>query len=633
MELEETGSSAGQAAGETASDVDAGTRGSAASAVSAPAGAAGAAPFPSRPLAFLWHFVRRRRFIHAAAVAAVIGAASCACLAQYGLKLIVDASGEGAVNVSRVWWALAVFLGLLAAESALWRAGSYFGFRAILSDKAAIKLELFAHLSGHSGRYFAERMSGALVSRVSATGDSVQQLLTIGLFTITPIFTDFCVASMMLALIDWQLVAALVAFIAVSDGVLVVFSRGGARRHIAHAGRSAEAGGELADVLSNIWLVKAFSGRARELARFERLFDAEAAAHRNSLFYVERMRIAHDIGLWLMAASILGWSVHLWSRGRISAGDIILIAATVFRVLRYSRDLTFALVNSTQFLAHLAEAVRVIGERHAVVDRPDARGVAPTRGSIAFARVHFTYPGGRSVLRDFSLEIAPGQRVGLVGPSGAGKSTLIALVQRVADLDSGRLLLDGADIRTITQESLRAAIAVVPQETLLFHRSILENIRYARPQASADEVRAAAAAARCDEFIRRLPEGYDTIVGEHGRKLSGGERQRLGIARALLKDAPIIILDEATSSLDSESELEIQRALEVLMRGRTVLGIAHRLSTVAHFDRVIVLRDGRIVEDGPPGELRRRGGLFDQMCRLQERGAAASLRDAAGGPP
>jgi ATP-binding cassette, subfamily B, bacterial len=566
--------------------------------------------------------------IHAAAVACVVGAASCACLAQYGLKLIVDASAQGtggAENIARVWWALAVFLALLAAESTLWRTGSFFGFRAILRDNAAVKLDLFAHLSGHSGHYFAQRMGGALVSRISTTGDSVQQLFTIVLFTITPIFTDFCVASAMLATIDWQLVAALIVFVVLSDGLLVLFSRGGARRHIAYAGRAAEAGGELTDVLSNIWLVKAFSARTREHERFKKLFGAEASAHQESMFYVERMRVAHDLGLWLMAASILGWSVHLWSRGRISAGDIVLTAATVFRVLRYSRDLAFALVNSTQFLARIAESVRVIGEPHVVVDRPGARRASQMRGSIRFEHVDFCYPGGKAVLHDFNLTIAPGERVGLVGPSGAGKSTLIGLVQRVADIDAGRLLIDGEDIRAMTQDSLRAAIAVMPQEVMLFHRSILENIRYARPDASAEEVRAAAAAARCDEFIRRLPEGYETIVGEHGRKLAGGERQRLGIARALLKDAPIIILDEATSSLDSESELEIQRALEVLMRGRTVLGIAHRLSTVANFDRVIVLRDGRLVEDGPPAELRRRGGLFNQMCQLQEGGAVVPL--------
>jgi ATP-binding cassette, subfamily B, bacterial len=205
-----------------------------------------------------------------------------------------------------------------------------------------------------------------------------------------------------------------------------------------------------------------------------------------------------------------------------------------------------------------------------------------------------------------------------VGPSGAGKSTVISLVQRLFDIDGGRLLIDGQDVRTMTQDSLRAAIAVVPQDVSLFHRSVLENIRYAKPEASDDAVLAAARAARCDTFIQSLPQGYATIVGERGTKLSGGQRQRLGIARALLKDAPIIVLDEATSALDTEAELEIQRALGTVMRGRTVLAIAHRLSTIAKFDRLVVLREGRIVEQGTPAELRRRRGLFDRMCRTQE---------------
>jgi ATP-binding cassette, subfamily B, bacterial len=196
---------------------------------------------------------------------------------------------------------------------------------------------------------------------------------------------------------------------------------------------------------------------------------------------------------------------------------------------------------------------------------------------------------------------------------------LISLVQRLFDVDGGQLLIDDQDIRTMTQDSLRAAIAVVPQEVSLFHRSVLENIRYARPEASDEEVLSAARAARCDVFINELPQGYATIVGERGAKLSGGQRQRLGIARALLKNAPICVLDEATSSLDTEVEIEIQQALEALMRNRTVLAIAHRLSTIANFDRVVVLREGRIVEDGPPAELRRRRGFFDRMYRLQER--------------
>jgi len=582
------------------------------------ASAPGAAEFPDQPLAFLWHYVRRRPLLHAAALVSVVGAASFACVAQFGLKLIVDAMAAGPQQIVRVWWALALFAGLLASESALWRFGSWFGYRAILIDKAEAKLDLFNHLIGHSSRYFSDRMGGALANRISSTGDSLQQAYSAVLFNIAPVCADFCVALAMLATVEWHLVAALFGFVLVAAGTLFRLSRRGMPRHRFHADRAAEVGGELVDVLSNIWVVKAFSARNRERGRFERLLRIEQDTHRDSLMYVERLRVLHDLALWLMAGGMLAWTLHLWSEGRVSPGDVILTLAMAFRILHGSRDLAFALVNATQFIARIADSIQVIGENHRVVDEPGARSLIHLGGSIDFDNVDFSYPAGHQVFDGFNLRIEPGQRVGLVGPSGAGKSTLIGLVQRLADVDGGRVLIDDQDIRAMTQDSLRAAIAVVPQDILLFHRSALENIRYARPEATDEEVLAAARAARCDDFIRALPDGYDTIVGERGMKLSGGQRQRLGIARALLKDAPIVVLDEATSALDSASEIEIQRALEVLMCGRTVLAIAHRLSTVSGFDRVIVLQQGRIIEDGPPAELRRRRGFFDRMCRLQE---------------
>jgi ATP-binding cassette subfamily B protein len=262
----------------------------------------------------------------------------------------------------------------------------------------------------------------------------------------------------------------------------------------------------------------------------------------------------------------------------------------------------------------------VVGLPHAVVDHPQARPLVGHGGGIEFEGVSFDYQGRRRVLEGFSLCIPPGQRVGLVGPSGAGKSTIVSLAQRLDDVQRGRVLIDGQAVTEITQDSLRAAIAVVPQEVSLFHRSILENIRYGRPDASDEEVFAAARAAYCDDFIRNLPDGYDTPVGERGVKLSGGQRQRLGLARAILKDAPILILDEATSALDSESEIAVQKALSFLMRGRTVLAIAHRLSTLSALDRIVVLVDGRIVEDGSPTDLRRRGGAFEALWRMQSDG-------------
>ena len=581
---------------------------------------AGSAGFPRRPIAFLWHYARRRPLLHFAAVLSTAGAAAFASTSQYGLKMVVDAMAAGPANLSGAWWALSVFVVLLAGESTLWRCGGWLGYRAIVIDKAAAKHDLFDHLTGHSSRYFTDRLGGSLANRVSTTGDSLQQVLYALLFNIAPVCADFVAAMAIMATVDWYLVAALASFVLVSAAMIARFSRRGTARHRAYADHAAEVSGELVDVLSNIWLVKAFSAHSRERRRFERLLEAEAAAHKKSLMYVEGLRVLHDAVVWLMVAGMLAATLYLWSLGRVTPGDVILTVTMAFRVLHGSRDLAFALVNTSQLVARIADAIEVIGEEHKVVDLPGARTLVHNGGGIVFDKVAFAYPGGARVFAGLDLHVRPGERVGVVGPSGAGKSTLIGLVQRLCDVDAGHLLIDGQEIRAMTQDSLRAAIAVVPQEISLFRRSVLENIRYARPAASEERILAAARAARCDDFIRALPAGYRTIVGERGATLSGGQRQRLGIARALLKDAPIIVLDEATSSLDTESEVEIQRALAALMRGRTVLAIAHRLSTLSKFDRIIVLERGRIVEDGSPAELRRRGGFFAQMCRLQQGG-------------
>jgi ATP-binding cassette subfamily B protein len=272
-------------------------------------------------------------------------------------------------------------------------------------------------------------------------------------------------------------------------------------------------------------------------------------------------------------------------------------------------------VDTIQQLAAIADTLNIIVQPHALGD-PEA-GLALAQGEIEVRDASFTYPTGRKVFEHFNLHIPAGQKVGIVGRSGAGKSTLLALIQRLDDVQGGAVLIDGQDLREVSQDSLRDRLAVVPQEAALFNRSIRENIRYGRPSATDEEVTEAARHAFCDAFIRELPQGYDTPVGERGVMLSGGQRQRLGIARAFLKDAPILILDEATSALDSRSEAEIQTALVDLMTGRTVVAVAHRLSTLASFDRIVVLKDGQIVEDGSPSELRRLGGLFATVWNLQ----------------
>jgi ATP-binding cassette subfamily B protein len=314
----------------------------------------------------------------------------------------------------------------------------------------------------------------------------------------------------------------------------------------------------------------------------------------------------------VLTIALLAWAVRLWQLGNATTGDVVLVCTLGLSILSATRDLAVALVDVTQHVARLTEAVATLLLPHELRDHPKAESLIRSGAAIAFENISFQYPGGAKVFDRLSLRLQPGQRVGLVGQSGGGKSTVFALLQRFYDVDSGRVTIDGQDISRVTQLSLREAISVVPQDISLFHRSIRENIRYGRPNASDDDVLRAAIAARCD-FVETLPEGLDTMVGDRGVKLSGGQRQRIAIARAFLKDAPIVLLDEATASLDSESEEIIREALARLMRGRTVIAIAHRLSTLRHFDRVVVLKAGKVIEDGPPERLMQRQGPYREL--------------------
>jgi len=584
--------------------------------------------FLQRPIFFLLHYVRKRRWHFAGLLTLVMAAAACAIAVQIGMKLLVDVMADPNRSRFAVWAPLGLFITLVAVENVFWRLGGWLGCRTVVGVGVDVRLDLFDHLSGHSMHYFNDHMVGSLGNRITETAGATGALISIFAWDIVPPCTDFLGAVIVLATVDWHMGAVLTAFVAITAGGIVLFGRKGRPYHRAFAEQSARVGGELVDVVTNIWAVKAFAARSREKKRLAEKFSAEANTQRRSWMYLEKTRVLHDLFLWIMAGSMLTWAIYLWSENRITPGDVVLVSALTFRILHGSRDLAFALVNTTQHFGLIAETLRDVGQAHTVVDAPDARSFVTLGGSIEFENVSFAYADGNQVFQDFSVRIPAGQQVGIVGPSGAGKSTLVGLVQRLDDVQQGRILIDDQCINQVTQDTLRAMIAVVPQEISLFHRSIMENIRYGRPEASDEEVISAARSAYCDDFIQALPEGYNTLVGERGAKLSGGQRQRIGIARAFLKNAPIIILDEATSALDTECEIEVQHALNKLMRGRTVLAVAHRLSTLASFDRIIVLNEGRIVEDGHPAELRRKRGIFDTMWRLQTEGTP--IDDAIG---
>jgi ATP-binding cassette subfamily B protein len=604
--------SSGQAVGNCGS-VEAGCEGSSA------ATSGDVTRYTDRPVAFLLEFVRRRSVAHAIVLAAVLAAVGCSVSTQYGIKLLVDSLAEAATWENRVWSAFGILVALIAADNLLWRLAGWIANPTFVGVTGDLRRDLFRHLTGHAPGYFADRLPGTLASRITATSNAVFTVENMFVWNVLPPCAATVAAIGFVATVSpWM--ASVLSLVA---GVMVValFRLAAAGRPLHHdfADKAATVDGEIVDVISNMPLVLSFCGLGREHHRFDATIAREMAARRNSLLYLERLRILHATVTIVLTIGLLAWSIILWERGAVTTGDVVLASTLGLSVLHATRDLAVALVDVTQHLARLAEALVTLLVPHELRDHPEASSFVRRGASVRLEEVSFAYPNGRAVFEGLSLKLERGQRIGLVGPSGGGKSTLVALIQRFYDLDDGRILIDGQDIARVTQESLRAAIAVVPQDLSLFHRSAMENIRYGRPDASDAEVIEAAAFASCRDFIQALPQGFDTIVGDRGVKLSGGQRQRIAIARAFLKDAPLLLLDEATSALDGESEEAIRQALARLMQGRTVITIAHRLSTVRDLDRIVVLQAGQVVQDGPPDQLMRHEGIYRNLVRREMR--------------
>ena len=378
-------------------------------------------------------------------------------------------------------------------------------------------------------------------------------------------------------------------------------------------------GGTLADAVGANAVVKAFGAEPREDARTARILRRWRDRTRATWVRATWSGTAQTAAMLLLRIGTIGMAVWLWWHGQATPGDLATVLAMFFVVQGYLRDIGYHINNLRRSVNDMEEMVAILALPLGVADRPGARAIDVREGRIEFDRVTFHYGRHTTPLyRDFSLTIQAGERVGLVGHSGSGKTTFVKLIQRLHDVSGGRILIDGQDVAAVTQESLRRNIAIVQQEPVLFHRSLAENIAYGRPGATRAEIERAAQLANAHGFIARLPEGYATTVGERGVKLSGGERQRVALARAFLADAPILILDEATSALDSESEALIQEAVERLMRDRTTIVIAHRLSTVRALDRILVFDHGQVVEEGRHETLvRREDGIYRRLFERQ----------------
>ncbi|HDR9797694.1 ABC transporter ATP-binding protein [Burkholderia cenocepacia] len=573
--------------------------------------------YAHRPIAFLFRYIRLHPVAHLVVLCSVLAAVGCALGSQYAIKHLIDVLATGRHHPGPLWSAFALLVGLIAADNLLWRVGGWVAAHTFVAVTGDLRRDLFQYLIGHSPTYYSEKQPGTLASRITATSNAVYTSENTMAWNVLPPCIAVMGAILMIIVVNPLMAAGLLGCSAVLSVILFKLAGRGSARHHAFAAKAAAVDGELVDVIGNMGLVRAFGMTLREQKRFSATVKAEMDARQQSLLYLEKLRLLHAVITAMLSAGLLGWALWLWDQGRATSGDIVLVSSLGFTILHGTRDLAVALVDVTQHVARLSEAVKTLLEPHGMPDRSDAQPLSAKGGRVDFERVTFAYPHRRAILDHFDLHIEPGQRVGLIGKSGAGKSTVLALLQRFYDTQDGVVKVDGQDVKGLTQDSLRHAIALVPQDISLLHRTIYDNIAYGRPDATRDEVLAAARDARCAEFIEAMPEGYDTIVGDRGVKLSGGQRQRIAIARAILKDAPILLLDEATSALDSASEEAIQSALDRLMVGRTVIAIAHRLSTLRNFDRIIVMNNGKVIDDGPPDVLRNRPGLYRDLLAKQ----------------
>jgi len=484
-----------------------------------------------------------------------------------------------------------------------------------------MRCQLYAHLQSLSLRFYTERRVGELISRLASDVTILRTVLTNNASTLLQQSLTLLGAAAIMFYLNWRLSLFIIVLMPLM--VLVAFALGNIIRRTSTEVQDELAGATVVaeEVLQNIREVKSFTREPYEIDRFNAVVDV---AYRAALKLLTVRSVFGPIIAFFAFASL---ALILWAGGRevldgrLSAGELV-------SFLIYGLTVAGNVAGVVNVFSQLQEAIgatkrifELLDSQPQVQDAPDAQELRGVKGAISLRGLHFAYEKAQAVLRDINLDIAPGEIVALVGPSGAGKSTLFNLIPRFYDPDAGSICLDGRDIRSLSQHSLRQHIGIVPQETLLFGGSIRENILYGKLDASEEELVAAAQAANAHDFILQLPQQYETVVGERGVKLSGGQRQRVAIARALLKNPSILLLDEATSSLDNESELLVQEALHRLMRTRTTVIIAHRLSTVRVASRIAVLDAGRIIELGSHAELMQRRGLYAKLYDMQFRSA------------
>jgi ATP-binding cassette subfamily B protein len=486
--------------------------------------------------------------------------------------------------------------------------------------KKNLEINSFAYVLDHSYAFFSNAFVGSLVRKIHRLANAFEKLMDEMLWNILSLVVVVTGNLIVLFMRDVRLGIVLLMCVAVIAIFNVTFATWKLKYDYAKSLLDSESTAVLSDALTNSTTIKLFASQTQEKIVFANVMERWRQAQ-TRLWNYDGIAESVQAGLMVLAEFVMFYvAIQLWQQGLLTIGDFALIQSFMVGIFMRVWNLGKSIRHIYEGLADAAEMVEILETPHEVKDSAKAGFLKVVDGSIQFEDVTFKFNQTRTVLHGLNMRIQPHEKVALVGPSGAGKTTITKLLLRFHDVESGMISIDGQDIAKVTQNSLRENIAMVPQEPILFHRSLLDNIRYGRRSATDEEVIEAAKRARCHEFIMELPETYQTFVGERGIKLSGGERQRIAIARAILKNAPILVLDEATSSLDSESESLIQAALDELMKGKTTIVIAHRLSTIMRMDRILVIDDGNVIDTGTHSELLKKEGIYKKLWEIQAGG-------------
>jgi ATP-binding cassette subfamily B protein len=591
------------------------------------------APAEGQPPRTLWRFARWALNgawpgIWIATVIAAVGGVT-EVLAALALGWVVDAAvaHEGGGFWAQNWGLVAGFvLFFLVLRPLAFGLNSAANFLLIAPNVDPLVLSrLNRWTMGQDIGFFDNDFAGRIAQKQIQTARALTDVVSESINTVAFALASLAGSVALVALIDWRLGLGLLVWSAAYLGLIQLFLPHVRSRSAARAGARAMLTGQVVDTITNIRTVKLFAHARHEdqgalgaMARFrERVI---AFGRVSALFRFCLMLLAG-----VLPVMLVGGALMLWSAGRASPGDIVAAGTIAIRLAQMTGWVSFTLMAIYANIGEIEDGIRTLTVPHALTDRPDAAELADVRGEVVFDAVSFAYGRKRGGVDGVTLRIAPGDKIGIVGASGAGKSTMVALLLRLYDTEKGAVRIDGHDLRGVTQESLRRQIAMVTQDTAMFNRSARDNIAYGKPGATQDQIEQAARDAEAHEFILALKDsagrsGYDAHLGERGVRLSGGQRQRIALARAFLKDAPILVLDEATSALDSEVEASVQAALDRLAKGKTVLAIAHRLSTIARMDRIVVLDQGRIAEQGSHAELLAQGGLYARYWARQSGG-------------